>query len=191
MNTHIDHTTSNPGMRLRSTRSSRRLWATLVLAASPMAVLAGPDLVDNPSWILPVADADPWPGGPGPGGGDGGGLPGGGTQFVPPNAPQLPEYSASNSLPPLNQANSVNIYNQAAQPLPAQAAQNAPAEQPGPPMHGQQPSTYDHPKEVQQMSKLMDHCDELYAVYSADCRGQRSVLCWEQAAQAYADCLKR
>lgn len=103
--------------------------------------------------LLPVAGADPWPGPPGPGGGDGGAPPGGGTQFIPPQMPaQAPDYSGNNSLPPLDQSNSVNIYNQAPNQAPRQApAQQAPIEQGGPPAHGQQPPAYDNaPGQIQQ-----------------------------------------
>ncbi|WP_157931761.1 hypothetical protein [Mycobacteroides abscessus] len=68
---------------------------------------------------------------------------------------QAPNYSGNNSLPPLNQNGSVDINNPApAQQAPAQAPQNAPAQNTGQqPAHGQQPSTFDNPPgQIQQNS---------------------------------------
>lgn len=127
--------------------------AMLVLALIAQLINPYPTNTVWPSGGVPVAVADPWPGpGPGPGPGGGSGPPGGGTEFVPPNMPaQMPDYSGNNSLPPLDQSNSVNIYNQSPNPAQQAPAQQAPIQQGGPPQHGEQPPAYDNaPGQIQQ-----------------------------------------
>lgn len=127
--------------------------AMLVLALIAQLINPYPTGTAWPSGGVPVAFADPWPGPPGPGGGSGpSGPPGGGTEFVPPNMPaQMPDYSGNNSLPPLDQSNSVNIYNQSPNPAQQAPAQQAPIQQGGPPQHGEQPPAYDNaPGQIQQ-----------------------------------------
>ncbi|WP_157931472.1 hypothetical protein [Mycobacteroides abscessus] len=67
----------------------------------------------------------------------------------------MPNYSGNNSLPPLNQNGFIDINNPAqAQQAPAQAAQNAPAQNSGQPLHGQQPPAYDNaPGQIQQQPR--------------------------------------
>lgn len=132
------------------------LLAVVLVLALIAPLLAGPDFraTSSVGFSLPVASADPCCGpgpGPGPGGGPGG-PPGGGTEFVPPNMPaQMPNYSGNNSLPPLNQNGFIDINNPAPQQAPAQAAQNAPAQNSGQPIHGQQPPAYENaPGQIQQ-----------------------------------------
>jgi len=155
---------------------------TQLAAVGPTTIGIGP----------PLAVADDWPGGGlGPGGNTGpGGLDG--SQFVPPSMPQPPINGASNSLPSLDQANSISIYNQTpSQAVPAQVPQSTVVEQSGSPVHGQQPLTYDNaPQQIQQMSGEHYHpCDDVYAAASANCVGSRT--CWERAMQIYANCLKK
>lgn len=185
---HGSQSTHQPRRHRRSRHWKLRAAFTLALLLTQLVAVA-------PTTVgvgLPLAAADDWPGGgTGSGGSTGpGGL--GGSQFVPPGMPQPPTSGASNSLPPLDQANSISIYNQTpSQATPAQGAQSPSAEQSGSPAHGQQPSTYDNaPQQIQQMSGEHYHpCDDVYAAASANCVGSRT--CWERAMQIYANCLKK
>ncbi|WP_235660074.1 hypothetical protein [Mycobacteroides abscessus] len=107
-------------------RVLRRASGTVAVLAVMAAAIGVPVITPEPTSgtnpVLAIARADCPPDcGPG-GGGTPTGPPGGGTEFVPPSMPAMPAYEPGRGQPPLDQNNSISIYNSAA-PQPSQAAQ--------------------------------------------------------------------
>ncbi|RRE02883.1 hypothetical protein D9R13_09890 [Mycobacteroides abscessus subsp. massiliense] len=112
------------GDRPSTTIALRRAAAILAVAALAVGgakVVSVSSASGSGFSTVQTAAADPT-GPTGPGGGGMTGPPGGGSQFVPPSMPSMPDYQGGNQ-PPLDQNNGISIYNTGAQGVPQQSGQ--------------------------------------------------------------------
>ncbi len=100
---------------LRRAAASVAIIALLIGGAKVASIYSAPG-----SGFSTVQTAAADPTGPtGPGGAGMTGPPGGGSEFVPPSMPSMPDYTGGNQ-PPLDQNNGVSIYNSGVQSAPSQ-----------------------------------------------------------------------
>lgn len=112
------------GNRQPTTIALRRAAAILAVAALAVGAAKVVSVSSAPgSGFSTVQTAAADPTGPtGPGSGGMTGPPGGGSEFVPPSMPSMPDYQGGNQ-PPLDQNNGISIYNTGAQGVPQQPGQ--------------------------------------------------------------------
>ncbi|SIM59912.1 Uncharacterised protein [Mycobacteroides abscessus subsp. abscessus] len=154
------------GDRQSTTIALRRAAAILAVAALAVGgakVVSVSSASGSGFSTVQTAAADPT-GPTGPGGEGMTGPPGGGSQFVPPSMPSMPDYQGGNQ-PPLDQNNGISIYNTGAQGVPQQSPQrgsqggnnsqegNQNQQQNQGPSHTRQPDTDD-----QQDSQIQRQC---------------------------------
>ncbi|WP_134073769.1 hypothetical protein [Mycobacteroides salmoniphilum] len=100
---------------LRRAAASVAIMALLIGGAKVASIYSAPGTGFS---TVQTAAADPT-GPTGPGGAGMTGPPGGGSEFVPPSMPSMPDYTGG-SQPPLDQNNGVSIYNSGVQSAPSQ-----------------------------------------------------------------------